>query len=269
MDLPTTVDARLEVRGRVALLTLDRDDVRNALTGTALVDDLVTVVDWIEHEPGISVLVLTGAGTAFSAGGNVKDMRDNAGIFAGDTATVANAYRASIQRVPLAMHRLAVPAVAAVNGPAIGAGSDLACMCDVRIAATAAVFGQTFINLGLVSGDGGHWFLQRLLGYAKAAEMALTGRLVGAAEALAMGLVNEVVAGDALLERALAFADDLATRPPLALRETKRLLRRAADLPLATFLEHCADAQGRCHASADHAEALAAFLEKRPPRFGG
>ncbi|MCB1868539.1 MAG: enoyl-CoA hydratase/isomerase family protein, partial [Gammaproteobacteria bacterium] len=133
-QLPQLKDALLSVEGRVATLTLNRDDVRNALTGTALVNDLVETVDWVNREEEVSVLVLTGAGSAFSAGGNIKEMRDRSGAFAGDVLEVQRRYRQGIQNIPLAMHRAEVPVIAAVNGPAVGAGFDLACMCDLRIA---------------------------------------------------------------------------------------------------------------------------------------
>ncbi|MFB9985073.1 enoyl-CoA hydratase-related protein, partial [Mesorhizobium kowhaii] len=134
-DLPKLIDSKLEVSDRVALLVLDRDDVRNELTGTGLIDDIVQTVDWINGGAAVSVLVVTGAGKAFSAGGNVKDMRDRKGSFAGDVYEVQDRYRRGIQRIALATHRLEVPVIAAVNGAAIGAGFDLATMCDIRIAA--------------------------------------------------------------------------------------------------------------------------------------
>jgi len=146
---PALSDAQLAVADRIAVLTLDRDDVRNELTGTALVEDTLAVLDWIDGGADVSVLVVTGAGKAFSAGGNVKDMRDRKGLFAGEPEQIAQGYRRGIQRLPLAFDRLPVPAIAAVNGPAIGAGCDLACMCDLRIAARSAVFGETFVTLGI------------------------------------------------------------------------------------------------------------------------
>lgn len=267
--LPRLQDARLEIEGRVAVLVLNRDDVRNELTGTALTDDIVTTVDWINRGDAISALVLTGAGKAFSAGGNVKHMRDRAGSFAGDVHEVQNRYRRGIQRIALAMHRLEVPAIAAVNGPAIGAGFDLAVMCDIRIAAQEAVFGSTFINLGIVPGDGGAWFLQRLLGPQRAAELIFSGRLVRAEEAERLGIVLETVASSALTSRVRQRAGEIAAKPPQALRLAKRLLSAASRLDLPDFLDLCAVYQGICHNTRDHIEAVDAFLEKRSPRFDG
>ena len=174
MNLPTVRDARLVLEDRVATLTLARDDVRNALTGTALIDDIVNVAEWVNACDAVSVLVITGEGSAFSAGGNVKDMAARGGDFAGDVAEVATRYRRGIQRIPLALQAVEVPIIAAVNGPAIGAGFDLANMADIRIASTKAKFGETFLNLGIIPGDGGAWFMQRLIGYQQAFELTLS-----------------------------------------------------------------------------------------------
>lgn len=268
-QLPQLKDALLNVQGRVATLTLNRDDVRNALTGTALVEDLVDTVDWVNQEEDVSVLVLTGAGSAFSAGGNIKEMRDRSGAFAGDVLEVQRRYRQGIQNIPLAMQRAEVPVIGAINGPAIGAGFDLACMCDLRIASSSALFGETFINLGIIPGDGGAWFLQRLIGYQRAAELTLTGRLVKADEALGLGLVLEVTAPDQLLARAASLAESIAAKPPQTVRLTKRLLKMAQRQELPDFLDLCACFQGICHNTDDHVEAVKAFLEKREGRYLG
>ncbi len=152
--LPELTDATLTLENRVATLTLNRHDVRNALTGTALVDDIVATAAWVNRCQEVSVLVITGAGSAFCAGGNVKDMAERGGDFAGDVAEVAERYRQGIQRMPLALNQVEVPIIAAVNGAAIGAGFDLANMADLRIASRKASFGETFLNLGIIPGDG-------------------------------------------------------------------------------------------------------------------
>jgi len=269
-ERPDLIDARLHVAGRVATLELNRDDVRNELTGTNLTKDIVRTVEWINSDRSISVLVLTGAGSAFSSGGNVKQMAAGEGIFGGDVYEVQERYRLGIQRIALAMNGLEVPSIAAVNGPAIGAGFDLACMCDLRLASEKAKLGATFINVGIIPGDGGAWFLQKLLGYQRAAELTLRGRVINAVEALELGLVLEVVAPESLLARARELAEELASKPPQALRLTKRALKvaqRSNNLP--DFLDLCAVFQGMCHNTADHHEAVTAFLEKRKPEFSG
>lgn len=267
--IPLLVDSSIELHGRVAVLTFERDDVRNALTGTCLVEDLLTAIDWANRTHSISVLVLTGAGKAFSAGGNIKQMRDKEGIFSGSPLQVERGYRYGIQLLPRAMRGIDIPVIAAVNGAAIGAGFDLANMCDLRLASNLATFGETFINLGIVPGDGGAWYLQRLIGYQNAAELILSGRILSADDALKLGLLLEVTEPDRLLDRALQLAQAIAAKPPQAVRQTKRLLRLAERHDLPDYLDFCAAFQAMAHQTADHGEAVAAFLEKRPPQFKG
>ncbi len=266
---PVTADAQLAVDGRVATLTFNRDDVRNELTGTQLVDDICATVDWVNATPEIGALVITGAGKAFSAGGNIKDIRDRTGIFDGGPARIAEGYRHSIQRMTLAMYRVEVPVIAAVNGPGIGAGFDLACMCDIRLGTPATRFGETFINLGLIPGDGGAWFLQRLVGYQRAAELTFSGRIVDAGEALELGLLLEVVEADRLAARAAELAAAFAAKPHRALRMTKRLLQAAQRMQLGDLLDMSASFQANCHHTADHGRAMEAMLEKTEARFEG
>lgn len=269
MEMPLLKDSTLELSERVALLTFRRDDVRNALTGTALVDDILAALEWADRTPAVSVLVMTGEGAAFSSGGNVKEMRERRGMFGGSVLEIQDRYRRGIQRLPLAMERAEIPLVAAVNGPAIGAGFDLACMCDLRLASTDALVGETFVNLGIIPGDGGAWFLQRLVGYQRAAELTLTGRLVSAAEALQLGIFLELAEPGRLMERAWQLARAVAEKPPQALRLTKRLLKLAQRGTLPDFLGTCASLQAMAHHTCDHREAVAAFLEKRDPVFTG
>jgi len=264
-----TTDSSLTLKDRVATLTFERDDVRNALTGSALCDDILATLAWANATPEVSVLIVTGAGKAFSAGGDVKAMRSKADMFGGTPPEIEAAYRAGIQRVPRAMHEAEIVTIAAVNGPAIGAGCDLANMCDLRIGSEAALFGETFVNLGIIPGDGGAWFLQRLIGYQAAADMTFRGRLVKADEAKDMGLLLEVVAADALMKRAHELAAEIAAKPPQALRYAKRLMKLAQRTELPDFLDYCAALQSFCHGTDDHAEAMAAFLDKRAPSYTG
>jgi enoyl-CoA hydratase/carnithine racemase len=266
---PQLADAVLTIEHRVAVLTLNRDDVRNELTGTRLVDDIEQTVAWINREESIAALVLTGAGKAFSAGGNIKHMRNREGSFGGDVYEVQKRYREGIQRLPLALDRLEVPSIAAINGPAIGAGFDLACMCDMRIASPQATMAESFVNVGIIPGDGGAWLLQRLVGYQRAAELTFSGRAIQAQEAKELGIVLEVVDGIALMDRAMELARSFASKPPQALRLTKRLMKAARRMELPDFLDHCAVFQGMCHNTEDHIEAVASMLEKRPPQFSG
>lgn len=260
--LPELTDATLTLENRVATLTLNRHDVRNALTGTALVDDIVATAAWVNRCQEVSVLVITGAGSAFCAGGNVKDMAERGGDFAGDVAEVAERYRTGIQRMPLALNQVEVPIIAAVNGAAIGAGFDLANMADLRIASRKASFGETFLNLGIIPGDGGAWFMQRQIGYQRAFELTLSGRVISADEALAYGVVLEVVEPEQLMEAALAHANRMAAQPPKATRLTKRLMKMAPDMELKPFLDVCAVFQGMCHNEPEHLEAVERLLAR-------
>lgn len=267
--IPQLTDANLDIEGRVAVLTLNRDDVRNALTGTHLVDDIVNLVQWLNNDNSVSCLILTGSGAAFCSGGNIKEMRDGTGTFGGTPAQVAEKYRRGIQRMSLAMHSLEIPVIAAVNGPAIGAGFDLACMCDLRLGCEHTLFGETFINLGIIPGDGGAWFLQRLVGYQRAAELTFSGRLVRPEEALKLGLLLEVLEADRLLDRAKSLAQDYAAKPPQALRMTKRLLKSAQRLELGDFLDLCSSYQASCHHTKDYRRAVDGFLTRSAAEFEG
>lgn len=269
MTLPTLKDSSLAVEKRIAVLTLQRHDVRNALTGTALIDDIVQTVNWANVQSDISVLVITGEGTAFCSGGNVKEMQSQSGSFGGSPIEIQDHYRRGIQQIPLALHSAEIPVIAAVNGPAIGAGFDLACMCDIRIASTKAQVGETFINLGITPGDGGAWFMQRLLGYQRAAELTFTGRVVKADEALRLGIFLEVVEPEALMPRVMELAGQIAAKPPLTLRLTKRMMKLAQRIELPDFLDLCACFQTMAHHTEDHLEAVNAFLQKRPPFYQG
>ncbi|MEM0954115.1 MAG: enoyl-CoA hydratase-related protein [Pseudomonadota bacterium] len=269
IKLPQLRDADLNLKNRVATLTFRRDDVRNALTGTALIDDLLDTVSWVNRCQEVSVLIITGDGKAFSSGGNVKEMRDKQGMFGGRAAEIQEQYRRGIQQVPRAMHTLEVPAIAAINGPAIGAGFDLCNMCDIRLGTPATRLGETFINLGIIPGDGGAWFLQRIVDYQRAAELTLTGRVISAEKALEYGILMEIVDPDELLPRAESIASDIAAKPPRTVRMTKRLLQAAQRMSLDDCLELSAGMQAISHQTEDHAEAVAAFLDKRSPTFTG
>jgi enoyl-CoA hydratase/carnithine racemase len=266
MTLPQLKDATLTLDARVAVLTFNRDDVRNALTGTEIAGDIVSTVAWCNENNEVSVLIITGAGSAFSAGGNIKTMSQRA---KGPAYELQQNYKKGVQRIPRALETCDVPVIAAVNGPAIGAGFDLANMCDIRLGSTNAQFGETFANLGLIAGDGGALFLQRIVGYQRTAELTFTGRIVKAEEAKALGILLEVTEPDALLPRAKELAAKIAAKPPLTLRYAKRLLKLAQTQGVDEHLEASAAFQAICHKTDDHQEALTAFFEKRPGKFQG
>ena len=255
--------------GAVLTARLNRPETRNALTEPAQMQELEDLCRSIRADRSVKALVITGEGSAFSAGGNVKDMQQRGGIFAGSPYEVRESYRDTIQRIPLALYDLDVPVVAAVNGPAIGAGLDLACMCDVRVASERALFAESFVKVGIVPGDGGAWLLPRVIGMPRASLMAFTGDTIDATKALDWGLVAEVVPAADLLAHAQALAQRIAANPGHALRLTKRLLREGQHMRLDSLLEMSAAFQALSHHTEDHREAVNAFLDKRPPAYTG
>lgn len=253
----------------IATITLNRIETRNAISDADMVDGLIALLQRADDDPEVRVVVLTGAGTSFSSGGNLKEMRDGKSLRDALPARTRTNYRSGIQRIPLTFQTLEIPVIAAVNGPAIGAGCDLACMCDIRIAGESARFAESFVKLGIIPGDGGAWFLQRLIGYSKAFELSVTGDVIDAANALKIGLVHKVTSDDTLMAEAYDLARRIAANPPLAVRMTKRLMRDAASLSLGATLEMSAALQALAHETGDHSEAMNAFLEKRKGDFKG
>ena len=259
----------IEVANRIATVTLNEPGRRNPVTGNGMISGLLDAFDQAQRNAEVSVMILTGADPAFCAGGDIKEMADRESVFRKDPLAVADSYTNGIQRVPLALYNLDIPTIAAVNGPAVGAGCDLAMMCDMRVASERAKFGEVFLNLGIIPGDAGSWFLLRRLGYQKAAELTFTGRMVGSEEALELGMVLEVVPHGDLMARARERAAVIAAKPPRAVRVAKRLMRNAERMDLPDFLNTAAAYLALMHHTKDHHEALAAFLEKRNPMFLG
>ena len=255
--------------GGVLTVRMDRPESRNALTEPEQMQEFVNLCAQVKRDRSMKVVVLTGNGSAFCAGGNVKDMRERGGIFAGSPYEVRESYRNGIQSIPLALYELDVPVIAAVNGPAIGAGLDLACMCDIRLSSDSALFAESFVRLGIVPGDGGAWLLPRIVGMPRASLMAYTGDTIDAAKALAWGLVVDVVPAAQLEQEAQALARRIAAHPAHALRLTKRLLREGQHMRLDSLLELSAAFQALAHHTEDHREAVDAFLEKRPANYSG
>ena len=257
-----------EQQDGIVLLTINHPEARNPISDE-VIEGLVAAIDRMNADMTVRVAILTGAGSAFSSGGNVKRMAEVASERKANPVATRHYYKLGIQRIPLAFERLEVPIIAAVNGPAIGAGCDLTCMCDIRIAGESARFAESFVKVGIVPGDGGAWLLPRVVGMSKASEMAFTGDPLDAAEALACGLVSRVVPDAELLEAARKLARRIAANPPQAVRMTKRLLREGQHTRLDTLLELSAAYQALAHTTADHNEAATAFVEKRRPNFSG
>ncbi|HDS1733550.1 crotonase/enoyl-CoA hydratase family protein [Pseudomonas sp. BP8] len=242
----------------IVTLTLSAPEQHNALSHQAQFDAFAEVCGRINRDPSVSVVILTGAGKSFCAGGNVKDMKARAGLFAGSPYELRDSYRHGIQQIPLAVYHLEVPTIAAVNGAAIGAGCDLALMCDIRIASEHARFAESFVRLGIVPGDGGAWLLPRALNnLSRAYELSFTGETVSAQQALEYGLVSRVVESHALLPTAQELARRIAANPGHALRLTKKLLREGQHTRLEPLLELSAAYQALAH----HTEAHQAIVQ--------
>jgi enoyl-CoA hydratase/carnithine racemase len=259
----------LEKRGHVAILTLNRPDSMNALGAPGDGDQVQAVCEQVNADREIRCVVLTGAGRAFSAGGDVKAMKAREGAFSGSGVTIRDGYRGNIHKIVRSIYGLEVPSIAAVNGAAIGLGCDVACMTDIRIAADTARFGVTFLKLGLIPGDGGAWLLPRTIGMSRACELLFTGDVIDAATAADWGLVSKVAPAADLMTEALALAEKIAAQPPHALRLAKSLLKQGQTTSYDTLMEMSAAAQAISHLTEDHMEGVDSILEKRAATFTG
>ena len=256
-------------KGHVVTLTINRPETRNPLGEEGDGELFAAAAARINADRDVRCAILTGAGKAFSAGGNLKAMRERSGSFAGSGVAIRERYRNGIHRMVRAVWGIEVPVIAAVNGPAIGLGNDVACLADMRIAADSAIFGATFLKVGLVPGDGGAWILPRTIGMARAAELFFTGDTIDAPTALAWGLVSKIVPADQLLAEAEALAARVCRQPPDVLRMTKKLMREGQGTSFDTIMEMSAGMQALAHLTSDHAEAVAAFFEKRNAEYKG
>jgi enoyl-CoA hydratase/carnithine racemase len=260
---------KVERDGHVTTLTIDRAETMNPLGAPGDGDEFAAVCTAINRDMDCRVVILTGAGRAFSAGGDIKAMQDRTGSFGGTAPAISDGYRDNIHMMLRALYNLRVPVIAAVNGPAIGLGCDVACLADIRIASANAKFGVTFLKLGIIPGDGGTWILPRVIGMSRAAELFYTGDVIDADTAQDWGLVSRVVAPETLMDEAHAFALRIAAMPPHSLRQTKMLLRQGQQIAYDSALELAANTQAMLHTTADHAEGVAALIAKRPASFTG
>lgn len=245
--------------GHIVVWTMNRSSTNNALSDEDAIQSLIAACAEANADRDVRVVILTGVGKGFSSGGNVKTLREKVGSGLGMPLLSRYAYRDGIQKLSRALYDLEVPTIAAVNGYAIGAGLDLACMCDLRIASTDAKFACSFIKLGLIPGDGGAWLLPRLVGRANAAELAFTGRVIDASQARENGLVSQVVSPERLLPSAEELAREIAVQSGHALRLTKRLLREGDHTRLDTLLEISAAFQALAHHTPEHESLMAGF----------
>ena len=253
---------RCEVKDNIARIVLNRPEVLNALC-PELYDELSTALTDVESDRAIRAVIITGAGKkAFAAGADIAAMQPY-------TANQARIFATKAQRPLNLISQLPQPVIAAVNGLALGGGCELALACDLRIASTAAKFGQPEINLAIIPGGGGTQRLARVIGIACARELIFTGRLIGAQEALTMGLVSRVVPDQELMPCAEELALAIARKAPIAMRLAKAAINKSADLPTLAGLDYEIECFAECFATQDQKEAMDAFLAKRPPRIEG
>jgi len=257
-----TVLVEVDADAGVATITLNRPDALNALT-VPMKQALLAAFRRLERDKAVRAVILTGAGRAFCAGQDLRERLEP------DAAPLGVEVRERYNPIVRAMRNLPKPIVGAINGVAAGAGASLAMACDIRIASDAASFALAFGRVGLVPDSGATWFLPRLVGATRAAELALLNDSVSAADAVRLGLVGRVVPAADLATEARAVADRLAAGAPRAIALTKRALNAAWEHDLEAALEYEAQLQDLAGRTKDHAEGMAAFLEKRPPRFTG
>ena len=269
-----TDDLRAHVDGRVGVITFDRPERRNALSN-AMYPGIDAALTAFEADDDVRVVMLTGAGEAFCAGGDVKGMNESHTSGqpregrSSDRGEAVEQLRGWHDRTSLAMHRFPKPVVAALPGAAAGAGLSLALAADLRLAAERAVIVTAFANVGASGDFGGSWFLTQLVGTAKAKELYFTSPRLSAADALELGIVNQVLPDDGFAEAALGWCRSLAERAPIAIGRMKENLNRAITCDLQEALDAEAEAMVDTMSTADHREAAAAFVEKRSPTFTG
>lgn len=250
--------------GPIAILTINRPELRNAFSHEMLLQ-WQQALQRAKQDKEVRVLILTGNGNTFCSGADLRELAEGK-LRSWD---MKNFLWEEVHRIIFAMEDLDKPVIAAINGAATGAGLDMALMCDLRICSDTAVMGESYILMGIVPGDGGAYFLPKIVGFPKAMELLLTGDMVDAGEALRIGMVNKVVAKDRLMEEAMVLAGKLAERPPLAVKMMKRAVYQAANHTLRSHLDFISSQVALLSETEDHKEATKAFLEKRKPSFLG
>ncbi|MEV6108356.1 enoyl-CoA hydratase-related protein [Streptomyces sp. NPDC051940] len=257
-------DLEYTVRDRIATITLNRPHRKNAFT-LDMCDAWAQALRTAEADPEVRAIVLTGAGGSFCSGVDLADFKGEKRTPLGEKELLTK----RVHQVALALQDVSKPVIAAVAGPAVGAGMDMSLLCDLRFAGRSARFSEGYIKVGLVPGDGGCWLLPRTVGTSTALRLLWTGDFVGAEEALRIGLVDEVHDDEDLMDAVYAYAARLAERPPLAIQTIKRAVRQGADHDLRTHLDLISSHMAVITSTQDSAEAFAAFQDKRPGVFTG
>jgi enoyl-CoA hydratase/carnithine racemase len=259
-----------DVADHVATITLNRPERMNAFSET-LLSEWEDAIRRAAEDDDVRAVILTGAGRAFCAGADLRATGTEDRILMADSnaGERRNSLRYSVHRVPQALQYLDKPYIAAINGAAVGAGMDMASQADIRFASDQARFGMSYVNVGLIPGDGGAWLLPRLVGLQQALDLIWSGELFDAERALEIGYVYKVVPHDSLMEEARAYAQRLAEGPPIAIQLAKRLVYRSLNLPFPEALEAAQAAMTIVQSTEDSLEGPRAFREKRRPDFQG
>ena len=249
-------------------VTLNNPDQSNAIS-YEMIDSLTKILKLADFDPQIRVIILSGEGKNFCAGGDIRAMKEKSGMFAGDANELRMRYMHGIQQIPKCIEDLSKPVIAMINGAAVGAGCDFAMMCDLRIGSEKSKFAETFNKLGLVPGDGGTFFLTRVVGYAKAIQMFMTSEMIEGEKALQFGLLNYLVPHDQLEQETVKLAEKISNSAPVAVQLTKKAMKISYLHDLASSLDMLAGYQGIAQRTNDHFEAVQAFEEKRDSNFKG
>jgi len=245
----------------ILFVSFNKPESSNAIS-IEMIDSFEKIMGFADRDGDISVIILTGEGRNFCAGGNILDMKEQRGMFKGDSNELRIRYKSGIQRIPTIMEYISKPVIAMINGAAIGAGLDIACMCDIRVCDENSIFAESFAKLGLVPGDGGSYFLQRIVGYAKAMEMSLTAKTYDSKEAYKMGLVSEISERSDLKELALKYANLISSNSNLVIPMVKKSIQHAYRNDLSSTLDILSAYQGIAQRTDQHFEALDKFDQK-------
>lgn len=252
------------IEGNIAILTINRPEVKNTLSPKMLTLWL-QFVEEAKADHNVRVIIVTGKGDTFCSGGDIREMAEGR-LRSWD---MKKFLWEGAHRIVFALEDLDKPILAAINGAAMGAGLDMAMMCDLRVCSDRAKLSESYILLGLVPGDGGAYFLPRLIGIGKALELLFTGDVLSPQEALEIGLVNRVVPHDRLMEETMILAEKIGSKPPLATRMMKRAVYQAQTSTLRAHLDYISSQLALLSETQDHQEAARSFLEKRKPIFVG
>jgi 2-(1,2-epoxy-1,2-dihydrophenyl)acetyl-CoA isomerase len=251
------------IENHVMVITLNRPDKKNAFNAQ-MIDEWVKALEDAQENDDVNVIVVTGSGNAFCSGGDVGGMKQ-------DQKPLDNKNKLwkNIHRVPLTLKNIDKPVIAAINGPAVGAGLDMALMCDIRTIISDSKVSEGYVKVGLVPGDGGAFFLPRIIGESRALELLWTGDFISSKEAYELGLVNHVFSEEDFLQKTMALAEKIAAGPQVAIRMTKRAVKYSRTMELEPALDLMSSHYAIIKETDDHKEGVTAFKERRKPNFKG